>query len=532
MLHRARRRRRPGHLDRRRAAGRRRRCWSRSRSTTARPSSTTLRAGVARQVLDRPDPRLLPDTIGLGDNSFPPAAPGCDWAGALAAGAVDFPSDTTTYQVGPGTTATIDCYRGAVVQVDTLAVLGSADLLRNDHIAAPGAAALAINLITDDLTVRRVTWLMPGAGAPGQPTASDLGAVPGGAQPRRVLAADRRRRPAGPVARPPASARSSPSRCRWSSARPRWSRATAGCTGGRERATGPPPRCGAAASSRLAARAGLSRRATAPDVTAAARRCRAVTLRGGRGPAADRHRPTTSQLVTLAAPVGRTGAAAAVRPRTSAHTTNEGTSPVTTASTEARDGLHRLRAEVAKAVVGQDAAVTGVLIGLLCRGHVLHRRRPGRRQDAAGAHAVGRARPAHRAHPVHRRPDARRRHRFAHLRHGDRPLRVPRRAGVHQPAARRRDQPHAAQDPVGAAGGDGGAPGLGRGPAAPAARPVLRHRHAEPGRVRGHLSAARGATGPVPRQGDDAPARPRDRGRGSWPRTPPVSTRAIWPGPA
>jgi MoxR-like ATPase len=45
--------------------------------------------------------------------------------------------------------------------------------------------------------------------------------------------------------------------------------------------------------------------------------------------------------------------------------------------TAAREGLHRLRAEVAKAVVGQDAAVTGVLIGLLCRGHVLIEGVPG-----------------------------------------------------------------------------------------------------------------------------------------------------------
>jgi MoxR-like ATPase len=43
----------------------------------------------------------------------------------------------------------------------------------------------------------------------------------------------------------------------------------------------------------------------------------------------------------------------------------------------AREGLHRLRTEVAKAVVGQDPAVTGVLIGLLCRGHVLVEGVPG-----------------------------------------------------------------------------------------------------------------------------------------------------------
>jgi len=39
--------------------------------------------------------------------------------------------------------------------------------------------------------------------------------------------------------------------------------------------------------------------------------------------------------------------------------------------------LRRLRTEVGKAVVGQDPAVTGVLIGLLCRGHVLVEGVPG-----------------------------------------------------------------------------------------------------------------------------------------------------------
>ena len=45
--------------------------------------------------------------------------------------------------------------------------------------------------------------------------------------------------------------------------------------------------------------------------------------------------------------------------------------------TAPREGLLRLRTEVGKAVVGQDAAVTGLLIGLLCRGHVLIEGVPG-----------------------------------------------------------------------------------------------------------------------------------------------------------
>jgi MoxR-like ATPase len=43
----------------------------------------------------------------------------------------------------------------------------------------------------------------------------------------------------------------------------------------------------------------------------------------------------------------------------------------------AREALGGVRAEVAKAVVGQDAAVTGLVIALLCRGHVLLEGVPG-----------------------------------------------------------------------------------------------------------------------------------------------------------
>jgi MoxR-like ATPase len=43
----------------------------------------------------------------------------------------------------------------------------------------------------------------------------------------------------------------------------------------------------------------------------------------------------------------------------------------------AREALSMVRAEVGKAVVGQDAAVTGLVIALLCRGHVLLEGVPG-----------------------------------------------------------------------------------------------------------------------------------------------------------
>jgi MoxR-like ATPase len=42
-----------------------------------------------------------------------------------------------------------------------------------------------------------------------------------------------------------------------------------------------------------------------------------------------------------------------------------------------RDALHRLRAEIAKVVVGQDGVVAGLVVALLCRGHVLLEGVPG-----------------------------------------------------------------------------------------------------------------------------------------------------------
>jgi len=48
-----------------------------------------------------------------------------------------------------------------------------------------------------------------------------------------------------------------------------------------------------------------------------------------------------------------------------------------TTSTNPRDALLALRAEISKAVVGQDAVVSGLVIALLCRGHVLLEGVPG-----------------------------------------------------------------------------------------------------------------------------------------------------------
>lgn len=51
--------------------------------------------------------------------------------------------------------------------------------------------------------------------------------------------------------------------------------------------------------------------------------------------------------------------------------------PTYSDANRAREALTKLRGEVAKAVVGQDAAVSGLVIALLCRGHVLLEGVPG-----------------------------------------------------------------------------------------------------------------------------------------------------------
>ena len=71
------------------------------------------------------------------------------------------------------------------------------------------------------------------------------------------------------------------------------------------------------------------------------------------------------------------------------------------------------------------------------------------------------------------------------------------RAGLHEPAARRRDQPGLAEDAGGAARVHAGAPGHGRRRLLPARAAVHGARHPEPDRVRGDLPAARGRARPL-----------------------------------
>ena len=144
--------------------------------------------------------------------------------------------------------------------------------------------------------------------------------------------------------------------------------------------------------------------------------------------------------------------------------------------------------EVERAVVGKRQPLTLVLSAVLAKGHVLLEDFPGLGKTLAARSLRPGARPGVRARPVHPRPPAGRHHRLVPLQPEGRQLRVPSRAAVHRAAARRRDQPDAAEDPVGPAGGDAGAAGDRRGRDLPAARPLPRARDGEPDRVRRHLS--------------------------------------------
>ena len=259
------------------------------------------------------------------------------------------------------------------------------------------------------------------------------------------------------VARPPARAAWSPSRCPSSSAPPRPPRAGPGSTAGPGPRPPRPTRCARGPRPARAARLGLPRTRRPADVVVAAVAARTgrdpaevAALLYGRGthrddaalvPARRRARPTRDREVRRRVtdpPAPRplpTRTGRAERPARDAH-----------ARPAPARALLALRAEVAQGRrrPGRRRHRPGHRAALprprAARG------RPGRRQDAAGAHPRRGARPGHQARAVHPGPDARRRHRLAGLRRPHRRVLVPPGPGLHQPAARRRDQPDAAED--------------------------------------------------------------------------------------
>ena len=173
--------------------------------------------------------------------------------------------------------------------------------------------------------------------------------------------------------------------------------------------------------------------------------------------------------------------------------------------------MQRILYEVKKVVVGQDHFLERVLVAILAQGHLLVEGVPGPREDAHRQDAREGDSRLVPAHPVHARPRAGRPRRHAHLQPEDRRFLDVARAGVHQPAARRRNQPRAGQGAKRAARGDAGIPGDDRRPDALRADAVPGHGDAEPDRDRGHVPAARSAGRPLH---DEGAGRLSERGGG------------------
>ena len=160
-----------------------------------------------------------------------------------------------------------------------------------------------------------------------------------------------------------------------------------------------------------------------------------------------------------------------------------------------KTGRDQIITELRKAIVGQDEVLNEVLLTLFTGGNSLIVGVPGLAKTLLIYTHGARARAEVLPHPVHARPDAVRHH-------GDGPDpggsddRAPAdgvlaRADLREHRARGRNQPHAAEDAVGAARGDAGAPRHHPGAHLSARGAVLRVRDAEPDRARRHLSAAR-----------------------------------------
>jgi hypothetical protein len=123
-----------------------------------------LAEGAGRLVLVAPGTRAVA-AVAPGVEPSPSRPPadlaGCADGGAIAAGTVSFPGDTLTYLTRGGETS---CFGGALLLAPRLAVLGSASLLRNDHVADAGVAALDINAITDSRRITSVFWWLLAVG--------------------------------------------------------------------------------------------------------------------------------------------------------------------------------------------------------------------------------------------------------------------------------------------------------------------------------------------------------------------------------
>ena len=435
-------------------------------------------------------------------------APDCAWPVAQRAGSAA--TGGTTFEAA----GAASCYEGSVLDVPagaagvpatvsgSVTLLGTGDPLTNRELGLEGNAALATGTLGRDATL---VWWIPSLADPlhgtgGAPSLTDLVPpwVPWAAVQLLigvlVLAYARGRR-LGPVVTEPL-----PVTVRAAETTEGLSRLYRR-SGGRTHAAG---LLAGAVAARLAAALALPRGITRAELA---------------GVVADRTgRPAPEVLALLDHPAPPDDAALVRLADDLDALERAGTTPVTTdtfpvpadesAPQDPRAALLALRTEVAKAVVGQDAAVTGLVIALLCRGHVLLEGVPGVAKTLLVRAARRRARAGHQAGAVHARPDARRRHRLAGLRRAHRASSRSAQGPVftnllladeinRTPPKTQAALLEAMEERQVTVDGQ---------PAA-AARPVPRRRDPEPDRVRGHLPAARGAARPVPAQADRAAAR-------------------------
>lgn len=103
------------------------------------------------------------------------STPQCEQRGALATGRLAVPGDAVAYDGLSGA-----CYGGLVGSAGPVVVLGSAEVLQNRVLGDDGVAALAVNTLTADRSVRQLEWALPGPAAAGSGPASIWDLFPGG----------------------------------------------------------------------------------------------------------------------------------------------------------------------------------------------------------------------------------------------------------------------------------------------------------------------------------------------------------------
>ena len=171
-----------------------------------------------------------------------------------------------------------------------------------------------------------------------------------------------------------------------------------------------------------------------------------------------------------------------------------------------------IRTELSKVIIGQQEIVDQLLIVLACGGHALLEGVPGLAKTLTVktlARICGAGIPAH---PVHGGLDARRRHWNERLQPRHQRVHAASRTHLHGLAAGRRNQSHDGAHAGRAARSHGRAAGHDRRGSLSSRAELHRVRDAKSGRVRGNVSASRGATGPFSLENQD---RLSERGRRS-----------------